>query len=464
MKKVLLLGLTSTLVFAGAGVSGWAVVNYYKENVKTSTQQLNEALDLKIIPSIDEKLTLFSSEWMSSFATDNDFDFTNVEGYNKNLKYNIVAKEALGQKLKITIKISTNKSESGNYDVILPEEFATQDVSSQSVINQTIEFFPRYVDYLDVSVLPQPDTTIDPSTIVIKSSDFNKNASGQFIFQKNGGSLFALKTLDLYSTEVEVTAFINDFINLSGSTLPEAEIRKNIEENISRQNTIILFEVDDNSSPYKSATIIVKDFSDVDYSNFIENAKELRLRLNSDIYIPTAREVMNSIDSDNPFQYLEFVGQPSTSNFIYEIKEAKLMDDDAKEETLIFTITITQSLNLNSKTYTTILGGLLSIQQKELDAIVANDPTSNWQLRPVISSDYENSTIKEIIYSTDFEAFEFLTNQLQRYPDYNYVVSSASRILLNGNAAISVSVQMVHKLYEDVSTEYWVNVTSGFTP
>ncbi|MGL5643474.1 MAG: hypothetical protein ACRCW3_01720, partial [Metamycoplasmataceae bacterium] len=361
MKKVLLLGLTSTLVFAGAGVSGWAVVNYYKENVKTSTQQLNEALDLKIIPSIDEKLTLFSSEWMSSFATDNDFDFTNVEGYNKNLKYNIVAKEALGQKLKITIKISTNKSESGNYDVILPEEFATQDVSSQSVINQTIEFFPRYVDYLDVSVLPQPDTTIDPSTIVIKSSDFNKNASGQFIFQKNGGSLFALKTLDLYSTEAEVTAFINDFINLSGSTLPEAEIRKNIEENISRQNTIILFEVDDNSSPYKSATIIVKDFSDVDYSNFIENAKELRLRLNSDIYIPTAREVMNSIDSDNPFQYLEFVGQPSTSNFIYEIKEAKLMDDDAKEETLIFTITITQSLNLNSKTYTTILGGLLSI-------------------------------------------------------------------------------------------------------
>ncbi|MGL5205537.1 MAG: hypothetical protein ACRC7B_01325 [Metamycoplasmataceae bacterium] len=464
MKKLLLVGLASTLVFTGAGVSGWAVVNYYKENVKTLTQQLNAAIDLKIVPSIDEKLTFFSSDWMASFATDKDFDFKDVDGYNKNLKYNIIAKEALGQKLRITIQVSTSESATGNYDVILPEEFSSPDISSQSVINQTIEVFPRYVDYLDVSVLPEPNTTIDPSTITIKSPDFHKDASGKFIFQKNGGSLLALKTLDLYSTEVEITEFINDFIRLSGSTLPEWEIRKNIEDNISIQNTIILFEVDDNLSPFKSATIIVKDFSDVDYSNFIENAKELKLGLNSDIYIPTAREIITSINNDNPLQYLEFIGQLSISNFLYEIKEVKLMDDDAMEETLIFTVTITQILNLNSKTYTTTLGGLLSVQQKELDDIVANDVTSNWQLKPFISPAYQNKTINEIIYSPDFEAFEFFPNQLQRYPEYDYVISSASSISLNGNAAISVFVKMVHKLYGDVSVEYTVNVTTGFKP
>ncbi|MGL5205170.1 MAG: hypothetical protein ACRC63_02880, partial [Metamycoplasmataceae bacterium] len=190
-KKLMLFGLGSSIVFAVSGVGGWAVVNYYKENVKTLTEQLNEAVDLKIIPSIDQKLTFFSSEWMTSFALNNDFDFKDVEGYNKNLKYSIVAKESIGRKLKITVEVSVNDSQTGNYEVILPEEFATPDVSSQSVINQTIEVFPRYIDNLNVSVLPKPDTTIDPSTIVIKSPDFHKNASGQYIFQRNGASLLA---------------------------------------------------------------------------------------------------------------------------------------------------------------------------------------------------------------------------------------------------------------------------------
>ncbi|MGL5617844.1 MAG: hypothetical protein ACRCWU_02160 [Metamycoplasmataceae bacterium] len=465
MKKLLLVGLTTTLVSISAGVSGWAVVNYYKENVKTLTEQLNEAIDLKIIPSIDKKLTLFSSEWMSSFATDNDFDFKDVEGYNKNLKYNIVAKEAIGQKLMITIKVLANDFETGNYNVMLPDEFSTPDVSSQSVINQTIEVFPKYIDNLIVSELPKPDTTIDPSTIVIKSPDFHKDALGKFIFKKNGGSLLALKTLDLYSSETDITEFIIDFINLSGSTLPEEEIRKNIEKNISLQNTIILFEVNDNSSSsYKNATIIVKDFSDVDYSNFIENAKELRIRLSSDIYIPTAREIMASIDNNNPLQYLEFVDQLSTSNFLYNIKEATLMEDDAKEETLRFTITITQTLNLNSKTYLTTLGGLLSVQQKELNDIVNNDAYNNWAIKPFISAAYINRTIEEIIDSPDYEAFEFSASQLQRYPNYKYVVNYPGKIVLNGKEAISIYVEMVHKLYDDVSTGYWVNITTGFKP
>ncbi|MGL5732609.1 MAG: hypothetical protein ACRCXE_00885 [Metamycoplasmataceae bacterium] len=460
--KLLLIGLASSFVFVGAGVGGWAVVNYYKENVKTLTQQLSEAIDLKIVPSIDEKLTLFSSEWMSTYATDNDFDFKDIEGYNKNLKYNIVAKEAIGQNLKITIKVSANDTETGNYDVTLPETFSTPDISSQSVVNQTIEVFPKYIDNLDVSVLPKPDTTIDPSTIIIsKTSDFRKDASGKFVFQKNGGNLLALKTLDLYSSEADITEFVSDFINLSGTTLPESEIRKNIEDNISLQNTVILFEVNDDSSSYMSATIIVKDFSDVDYSNFIENAKELNLRLNSDIYTPTAREIIESIDNNNPLQYLEFIGQLSTSNFLYEIKEATLIDDDAKEQTLRFTITITQILNLNSKTYTTSLGGLLSVQQKELNDIVDNDAYSNWALKPSISPAYVNRTIEDIINSPDFEAFTFPAS---RYPNYNYVVSYPSKILLNGKAAISVQVVMIHKLYEDVTTEYFVNITTGFKP
>ncbi|MGL5204651.1 MAG: hypothetical protein ACRC63_00205, partial [Metamycoplasmataceae bacterium] len=273
-----------------------------------------------------------------------------------------------------------------------------------------------------------------------------------------------LKTLDLYSTEAEILVFISDYINLSGTTLPAEEIRKNIEENILLQNTIILFEVDDESSSYTNATIIVKDFSEIDYSNFIENAKELNLRLNSDIYIPTAREVIASINNNNPLQYLEFVGQLSTSNFLYEIKEVSLVDDDAKEERLIFTVTITQTLNLNSKTYTTILGGLLSIQQKELNDIITNDVYNNWAIAPYISAAYVNRTIDEIIYSPDFEAFEFSSSQLQRYPNYKYIVDYPGRIILDGNLAISVYVEMVNKLYDEVSTGYWVNITTGFKP
>ncbi|MGL6125290.1 MAG: hypothetical protein ACRC1F_02235 [Metamycoplasmataceae bacterium] len=464
-KKLIIAGLASSVVFVGAGMGGWALVNYYKENFQTPLQQLDEAVQKKISPIIDPKLTNFSSEWMVNYSTNSDFDFTNAEGYNNNLRYDVVQKEAIDRKLKITVKVSINNIESSNYDLILNEQFATQDVSARSVVEQTNRNLPLYNENISVSNIPEENMSIAPESIVINSSDFTRDISGNFIYRFNGAHLKPSKVLDLYSTEAEINDFVREYITLSNTTIPEANIINDIKQNIREQKTVILFSVNDDLKIVESAAIVVRDLSNFYSSNFIENASELSLELNNlEAIAPSAREIIDSIRNNNPEKYLDFVGLTPSSNFIYKIHDVSTIEDDIKEESLEFTILITQRLNQATRTYKTTLSGLTSIQQAHLNNIVANTPYSQWAINPRISSAYSNKTISEIINSPNLEAFEFASSDLQRYPDYNYVVSYPTEIQLGGKSAISVYVEMVSKVNPDAMVGYYFNITSGFKP
>lgn len=462
-KKLILIGLASTVIFAGAGAGGWALVNYYKENVKTPRQYLALAIEKKIIPLVNQEMNQYSAEWMSKYSTEQDFDFSSVEGYNPILKYSVVGKEPINQQLKITVKVSINQFESSEYETVVDNEFSTPESSSIVVVNQTFEVLPKYTEFIGVTKVPTIGSTITPESININSPDFTKNATGNFVYKKNGSIVSATKTLDKYSTPDLISVFITRFMEISNGEITEEQVRKDIESNIRNNNTVILFEINDGLPTNTKGTIIMKDFSNIDSSNFVENAPELSISLNDSIVIPTAAEVIKSIQENNYEKYLVFNGLPSTSNFRYDIVSGSVLEGDTKQQVLNLEVTITQMLNQNTKKYITTLSNLLSVQQNELNNIIANDPYNQYALKPIISQAYKGKTIAEILNSVGWSAFEFNPTELARYPGYDYKIVDAIEIRLDDvKAAISIQVEMVNKENSDVKYSYPLIITEGF--
>ena len=459
--KWIIIGVGSTLACVGASFSGWAVISYYKENTKTPSEHLNIAMEMKIAPNVGEKMTKYSSEWMELYATDKDFIFEKVKGYDSSLTYEVISKKSLGNKdLEVEVEITNKNNESLKYTTKLTNIFATSEISAQTVIQETIVDLPSYSSSVDATKLPEPGTTVTPESIAINSPYFSKAESLGFIYNNNGAKLNALLTIDGNSTTEQVESFITKFKEL-GTMLTDEQLNSQIASNIVLGKTIILFEINDGLSETSSGTVMVKDFYNLDSSNFIENADELSVELNDPFIHPTAADVIQSINDNNSQKYLVFKDLPSIPKFNYKIISAETQQNDIKQESLIIKVLVWQSESVNTKTYETKLDGLLSVQQNELNNIIANNPYNEWAIKPTISPIYKNKTIKEIIESNNFEAFVF-TKTL--YPDFEYQVTMASEIVLLGKPAISVEIYIKSKINPEAKYSYTKDITKGFKP
>jgi hypothetical protein len=314
---------------------------------------------------------------MSLYSTNDDFDFKKIIGYEPSLEYKITSKTSLATGLEVGVKVTNSNAEFVEYTTKLTNIFATPEMSAKTVIEETIIDFPRYT--LDIAANPDsvtPGETITPSSILINSNDFTLDKDGAYRFVPNGAKIKSTLTIDINSTKELVQLFIDKFKEL-GTTLTDSELNKEIETSISLGKTIILFEVSDGFSPRTSGTISIQDFSQLDSSNFVENAAELNVILGDKIGTPpTAQEVIKSIAENNPNQYLVFDGMPSLPKFDYKIDSVKLDPKNIAQDELIVTIIISQDKSINTKVYTSKLTGLLSIQQKQLNDITTNDPFS----------------------------------------------------------------------------------------
>ncbi len=460
--KWIIISLGSTLACAGAAASGWAVMSYYEENTKTPSEHLTAANEMKIAPNVSKKMSNYSSEWMSSYATDKDFDFKTIVGYEPSLKYEVVSKTPLGNNLEVEVQVTNSNLESLKYTTTLTNIFATPEISSTTVINQTITVLPKYGINVNASAVSTPGATVAPDSITINSSDFSEIKKGSYKYESNGALLESILTIDQRSAVEDVVKFIDKFKEL-GTNLTDEELNKEIELNISLGKTIILFQVNDGILlTNNSGTLMVKDFTDLDSSNFVENAEELEVVLSDKLSTPpTSQEIIESINNNNSQKYLIFKGLPSLPKFNYKISSATIEPDDIVQESLNIEVVVSQENTANTKIYTTKLTGLLSIQQNEINNMLENDLFTKWGIKPTIARSYQSKTIKQIIESKDFEAFLFRKTS---YPDLEYSILFAQEIVLSGKSAISVEVQIKSISNPKATTTYMQTITKGFKP
>ncbi len=460
--KWIIIGVGSTLACVGASSSGWAVMSYYKENTKTPSEHLDIAMQMKIAPKVSEKMTKYSSKWMELYATNQDFIFEKVKGYDSSLTYKIISKKSLESvnNLEVEVEITNKNNESLKYTTQLTNIFANSQISAQTVIQQTIFELPNYSSSVDTTKLPEPGTTVTADSITINSPFFSKAESSGFVYNNNGAKLNALLTIDGNSTVEQVQSFIVRFKEL-GTTLTDKELNNQIASNIILGKTIILFGINDGLSENSSGTVMIKDFYNLDSSNFIENAKELSIVINDPFVQPTAADVIESINQNNSQKYLMFKDLPSIPKFNYKIISATTEQDDVKQESLVVKVMVSQNESINTKIYETKLTGLLSVQQNELNNIINSDDYGRLTIKPTISPSYKNKTIKEIINSNNFEAFVFSNTS---YPEFEYQVTMASEVILSGKPAIVIEVEVKNKVNPKASYPYTAYITKGFKP
>ena len=458
--KWIIIGVGSTIAGVGASLSGWAVMSYYEENTKTPSEHLDIAMKMKIAPKVSEKMTKYSSKWMELYATNQDFIFEKVKGYDSSLTYKIISKKSLEDNLEVEVEITNKNNESLKYTTKLTNIFATSQISAQTVIQQTIFELPNYSSSIDTTKLPEPGTTVTADSITINSPFFSKAESSGFVYNNNGAKLNALLTIDGNSTVDQVESFIVRFKEL-GTTLTDKELNGQISSNIILGKTIILFGINDGLSENSSGTVMIKDFYNLDSSNFIENAEKLSIMINDPFVQPTAADVIASIEQNNSQKYLMFKDLPSIPKFNYKIISAITEQDDVKQESLVIKVMVSQNESINTKTYETKLTGLLSIQQNQLNNIINNEPYKKWAIKPTISQIYKNKTIKEIINSNNFEAFVFSNTS---YPEFEYQVTMASEVILLGKPAIFIEIEIKNKVNPEASYPYTDYITKGFKP
>ncbi|MDK2819308.1 MAG: hypothetical protein KFW07_00570 [Mycoplasmataceae bacterium] len=470
-KKILITGAISTSLVAIGGIGGWALVS---QNVVPIEERLINSK--KIIPNLDEKMYGYSSIWVAKFSTDEDFVFSNVEGYNSYFDYKVVEKKAVSRNLELKIVISSKvENISITYDVILPNQFSETVPSNELIVSETIIDLPIFQRNIDLLTPPTTGVTIKPSDIEINSNKFVSDIGGAFYYKVNGSIVKAVRTLDAVSFKDDITEnnaiwkeFEAENTRINGTKLDFASIYNSI---MIYGRTLILFEVSysEDSVTNTRGHVMGKNFSDQDPSNLVTNAKEINLSLDfsSSLETPTASDIIESMNVNNPTKYLSFdlIGDDAKwfENFNYKIKSVSLPENDMiKQTSLNVDIEISSKLSTNSKLYSKKIEGLQSFQQRELNDL--KESSIDWMLNPIISPAYVGQTPQVIMESKNLEAFMFKQSELDKYPNYYFEIDSPILAGNNTTKYINIRVQIISNLNKDAKLEYFANIYDGFNP
>lgn len=468
-KKILIIGATSVSLVGIGAVGGWALVS--RNVVPIEERLLNSK---KIVPNLNEKMYDYSSLWVAKFSTDEDFIFSNVEGYNSYFDYKIIEKKPVDRKLELKITISSKvENISVTYDVVLINEFSETKSSNELIVTETIIDMPTFHRNIDLLSPPTSGVTIKPSDIIINSNKFVSNSDNVFSYKINGANIKPTRTLDAASFKDDTTEnnviwkeFEAENARINGANLDFGSLYNSI---MIYGRTLILFEVSYSEDDLIATRgyLMGKNFSDQDPSNLVTNAKEINVFLDfpSSLETPTASDILDSIDVNNPTKYLSFdlVGDDAKwfENFDYKIKYASIPENDMIQQTILnIEIEISSKLSTNSKIYSKKIDGLQSVQQSALNDLKKN--SSDWMLNPIISPAYVGKTPQELFDSKDLEAFMFKQGDLDKYPDYYFEIDSPILAGTTANKYINIRVEIISKFNKDAKLEYFTNIYDGF--